>query len=284
MFYYTSQHVDHWRIFELNCYDRNTRDFSTVVSLGDNLPENNYFMSSSAYMLSDDNKIYGMIPTYEKSVITAEDGSMQIQNVWNWNLIKVNNSFSGYDVIYRFDPSYDCKLVGIADNKIYYEKSELSYRKGGIIYSTGAELGLFEYDLKTGAESRVFEGTPRGVPKSDPDGYHVIKHNGKVSFFYLEDPYSSGKYTLLYYDKSGWKEIFSSVNQICTIYNGIQYTNGKFYVPLYTNSYYEMIYYEVDENGSKYIGLGDPNSIVIDNDNTGRLQYINTEGELKDFT
>ena len=246
-------------------------------------PEFNPISGEAYYMLSNDCKIYGIIPTYKKQPIQSKDGEIEVEIEYSWKVIRVNDDYSGYKVIGELDPDYDYALLGVYDSIIYLEKYTEIVVTGysgwyGTLRTGGEPLGIYSYNINNGKETKLFDPLP-----DYSSLLYVIEYKGKLAFCYIG--HDDGKHVLyLNVENSGWKEILKSPNsnnQFWFGYNGVQYTNNKFYIPLSDGEY--SIYYSADNRESEYIGISQSGVIVVENDVTGKTQYVNQNGELLDF-
>ena len=288
IFYYTSSSSTETLRCGLSRYDRNTGNAYVVVPANDDMPYSEGLLGRSSFMLSNDCKIYGIIPSYKKQPMQSDDGKMSVEIIYNWNLIKVNDDYNGYEIIKVLEPEYDYVLCGIYDGNIYLEKYtmkklESESRLYGSSYSGGDFLGLYTYNINNEKETKILDTAPCRNGGSSIYGFRVLEYQGKCALAYAGWDELSRLFIKI--EDNNWKELYSSANQFWFGYSNVQYTNNKFYIPLtdYSNSPPETMFFSADTTGSEYIGVGENNSVVIENNITGRTQYVNSQGGLKDF-
>ena len=270
----------------LEKYDFETGLTSIVVEHDKDIPWYMGFTARNHYLLGNDNKIYGLVITYEDVVYENSDGELDIATIYNWNLVRINNDYSGYTILHTFNDNYDYCLYGVYDGVAYYSKSELetysSMIGGGVATDFGDVLGFYGLDIETKTENKVFGCYDNsGYAKGDAM-YQVIEIDNEVAFLYID--YSDSAYhCYLNKNLTGWKEVFSTKNQISVSYNGVQVADNKLYIALSTDSYGANIYYEVTSESQTYLGMGDHNAVVFKNPITGIVQYVDQNCNIKSF-
>lgn len=244
LFYYTYNYTaGGYYTAGLNKYDLLTGEVSEVVP---SYLQENLNLSSGQFVLSNNNKIYGMIPTWHKEVYTDSSGELDVMNVGQCNLIVINETYSGYTIIQSLDSNYNYTLKGVYDGIAYLSKSEK------VIY--GEEFGLFAVNLSDGTERKVFDRfvSSYGLYSTNYSSqYNVIELNGELCFLYVSQDNDGYYHLYLYRESTGWKDIFSSKNYIDDYFGGVQLINDKIYVTLNNG-----ICYEFTEDSQTYIGIG----------------------------
>lgn len=278
----------------LKKYDLNTGEVTEVIEAAAgsqskyDLAFDHVDLSCARYVLSNDNKIYGMVISWELQAYTTPDGKLDVKNISKWNLVRVNDSYDGYTVVKTFDEKYDYYLNAVYDNIAYFSKSEIDrvgdFKFGHFETIRGEELGFYSYDIEKGVEEKVFDTyKDYNYDKSD---YKVVEIDGECCYLY-ENRKDGTTYIRIYTKQLGWKEVFSSKNN--TAYgNGVQFENGRIYVMLSTDIDGAFLCYEVTMDSSKYFGIcinsyaGNAPFAFYDAE-TGETKYLAQDGSIRDF-
>lgn len=275
----------------LKKYDIKTGEISVVV------PSNSLTNTGVAtsidmgnFVLSNNNKIYGSMLTWEKEPYTTDEGKMDIRTISRYNIIEVNDSYDGYRIVGELDEEYEYRLRSVYDNIAYLSKKEpdtfeYTWEIQGYGTISGEELGFYSYNIDKGVEEKLFNAyKDSGSAWSD---YRVIEMDGEPCFIYNYEEYSyehgEESHIKIYTAKNGWKEIFYCTNRLQ--YNGgVQYLNGKLYILLCPDDeYYNSLCYEVTMNSNKYIGICEDDSPIVISSSSGKIKYVDSHGNVKDF-
>lgn len=174
--------------------------------------------------------------------------------------------------------------MAVYDNMAFLSKKKPDkYGKPSFIGGTpstisGENLGLFSYDIEKGVEEKVFDAYKYNSNyRSD---YALIEIDGEPCFIY-EGSYGGESNVEIYTRATGWKDIFSSRNQI----REIQYLNGRIFVFLFPeNSIYSgLLCYEITMTLNEYIGICECYNPIVFSSSSGKLQYVDDAGNIKDF-